>query len=47
VRWHIPVIPATVRSINKRIAVEASQHRKQDPMSKITKAKRAGVWLKW
>jgi hypothetical protein len=39
--WHMPVNPATVRSINK-IVVQAGLGKKQDPISKITRAKRAG-----
>jgi hypothetical protein len=34
-------------SINRRITVQGSLGKKQDPIPKITKAKRAGAWLKW
>jgi hypothetical protein len=40
--WCIALIPATAGSINRRIAVHASLGKKQDSISKITIAKRAG-----
>jgi hypothetical protein len=40
-QWHIPIIPATAGSINRRIAVQVNPGRKEDPTSKITTAKRA------
>jgi hypothetical protein len=40
--WSTPDIPATVGSINRRIIVQAGLGKKQDSISKITRAKRAG-----
>jgi hypothetical protein len=37
-----PVIPAIQKSTNRRIMVQAHPAIKQDPISKITNAKRAG-----
>jgi hypothetical protein len=34
-------------SLYRRILVQARPGKKQDPISKITKEKRLGVWLKW
>jgi hypothetical protein len=38
--WSIPVIPAMLRSTNRMTAVQASLNKKQDPISKIIRAKR-------
>jgi hypothetical protein len=43
----VPVIPATAGSIKRRIEVQSGPDKKQDPISRITRAKRARVWLKW
>jgi hypothetical protein len=37
----MPVIPAIAESINRKIVVQSSLGKKQDPNSKIAKAKRA------
>jgi hypothetical protein len=37
----MPDIPATVRSINRKIMVQVGLGKKQDPISKITRSKRA------
>jgi hypothetical protein len=39
--WHMPVISAIAGSINRKILVQASLGKKQDPISKITREKRA------
>jgi hypothetical protein len=39
---HTFIIPATVGSINRRIDVQAGQDKSMTPISKITRAKRAG-----
>jgi hypothetical protein len=36
------LIPVTIESINKRITVQASLGKKQDPISKINRAKKTG-----
>jgi hypothetical protein len=41
-----PVSPATERSINRRTVVHAGPGKKQDHVSKITRAKKLGVWFK-
>jgi hypothetical protein len=38
--------PSYVRSISRRITIQAGLGL-QDPISKITKAKRVGAWFKW
>jgi 5-enolpyruvylshikimate-3-phosphate synthase len=38
---HVSVIPAMAESINRRVVFFASLGKKQNPMSKITRAKRA------
>jgi hypothetical protein len=38
-----PAISVTARSINRRIVIQASLGKKQDPVSKLTRAKRARV----
>jgi hypothetical protein len=40
--WYTPVIPETAESTNRRIAVQASPGKKQDPISKIIRVKRVG-----
>jgi hypothetical protein len=46
--WFVPEIPARAGSINKwQITVPASLGKKQDPISKITREKRAGGVTKW
>jgi hypothetical protein len=41
--WHMAVIPATTGSINRRIIIKTSPGKKKcKPISKITRAKRAG-----
>jgi hypothetical protein len=37
---HVPVISATAGNINRRIVVQVSPGKKQNPISKITKAAR-------
>jgi hypothetical protein len=37
----MPIIPTTARSINRKIIVQAGLDKKQDPMSKTARAKRA------
>jgi hypothetical protein len=37
----VPVTPATVGSINRKITVQVCLGKKQDPISKITRAKMA------
>jgi hypothetical protein len=36
---HVPVIPATSRTVNMKIAFQASPSKKQESISKITRAK--------
>jgi hypothetical protein len=45
VQWCVPVISATVGNINGRITVQASPCKKQDPVSKIIKARWNAWWL--
>jgi hypothetical protein len=40
--WCEPVIPATAGIRNRRIVVQTGPGKKRDPISKITRAKRAG-----
>jgi hypothetical protein len=42
-----PVISTAWRNINRRTEVQVNPGIKPDPIWKITKAKRSGVWLKW
>jgi hypothetical protein len=45
--WCTSLNPAIAGSINRRTVVQAGLGKKRDPISKITRAKRAGgVWLK-
>jgi hypothetical protein len=40
--WSMPVIPATMGSINRRMAVQASlSNKNQEPISKVTRAKKS------
>jgi hypothetical protein len=41
-RWHMPVILAMARSINRRTEVQASLGKKRDPISNTTRAKSTG-----
>jgi hypothetical protein len=41
-KWYTPVIPARQGSTDKRIVIQTSPDIKQDPISKIINAKRAG-----
>jgi hypothetical protein len=43
--WHVPVIPAITVNLNRKIAVQASLGKKQDLISKITRAKGLQAWL--
>jgi hypothetical protein len=40
--WHIPVTPATVGCLKRMIIFQLSLCKKQNPISKITRAKTAG-----
>jgi hypothetical protein len=39
--WHVPVISATVGSISRKIMIQ-SMDKKEKPISKVTRARRAG-----
>jgi hypothetical protein len=44
---HLPTHLHTAGSTNRWLTVQASPSKKQDPISKVTRAKGLEVWLKW
>jgi hypothetical protein len=42
----MPVIPVTAGGIKRRIVIQASPAKMQDPIQKVTIGKGLGMWLK-